>query len=74
MSSVDKETGAAGQKVINLALQGGGTHGGFTWGVLDRLLEDERLTFEGPSSEIVSRPQRYCSVTSAEQSPAFAIA
>jgi len=40
MSFVDKETGAAGQKVINLALQGGGTHGAFTWGVLDRLLED----------------------------------
>ena len=28
---------------INLALQGGGAHGAFTWGVLDRLLEDERL-------------------------------
>ena len=26
---------------INLALQGGGAHGAFTWGVLDRLLEDE---------------------------------
>jgi NTE family protein len=26
---------------INLALQGGGSHGAFTWGVLDRLLEDE---------------------------------
>ena len=25
---------------INLALQGGGAHGAFTWGVLDRLLED----------------------------------
>ena len=30
-------------KAINLALQGGGAHGAFTWGVLDRLLEDERL-------------------------------
>jgi len=30
---------------INLALQGGGAHGAFTWGVLDRLLEEERLTF-----------------------------
>lgn len=29
---------------INLALQGGGAHGAFTWGVLDRLLEDGRLT------------------------------
>lgn len=28
---------------IDLALQGGGAHGAFTWGVLDRLLEDERL-------------------------------
>src|SRR5271170_6636633 len=37
----------AGQKAINLALQGGGSHSAFTWGVLDRLLEDERLTFDG---------------------------
>lgn len=28
---------------IDLALQGGGSHGAFTWGVLDRLLEDGRL-------------------------------
>lgn len=32
------------RKTINLALQGGGSHGALTWGVLDRLLEDERLT------------------------------
>jgi NTE family protein len=38
---------ARGKKAINLALQGGGSHGAFTWGVLDRLLEEERLTFEG---------------------------
>jgi NTE family protein len=37
------------RKVINLALQGGGAHGAFTWGVLDRLLEDERLAIEGIS-------------------------
>ncbi len=30
-------------KPINLALQGGGSHGALTWGVLDRLLEDDRL-------------------------------
>ncbi|MBV8938434.1 MAG: patatin-like phospholipase family protein [Alphaproteobacteria bacterium] len=36
-------------KSINLALQGGGSHGAYTWGVLDRLLEDERLTIEGVS-------------------------
>ena len=30
-------------KRINLALQGGGSHGAFTWGVLDTLLADERI-------------------------------
>ncbi len=30
---------------LNLALQGGGAHGAFTWGVLDRLLEDGRFEF-----------------------------
>ena len=34
---------------LNLALQGGGAHGAFTWGVLDRLLEDGRLAIEGIS-------------------------
>ena len=28
---------------LNLALQGGGAHGAFTWGVLDRILEDESI-------------------------------
>ena len=36
-------------KTINLALQGGGSHGAFTWGVLSRLLEDSRLDFNGIS-------------------------
>ena len=36
-------------KRINLALQGGGAHGAFTWGVLDHLLSDERLVIEGIS-------------------------
>ena len=35
---------------INLALQGGGAHGAFAWGVLDRLLEDDGLEFEGISA------------------------
>jgi NTE family protein len=35
---------------VNLALQGGGAHGAFTWGVLDRLLEEERLQIEGISA------------------------
>jgi NTE family protein len=34
---------------IDLALQGGGAHGAFTWGVLDRLLEEDRLIIEGVS-------------------------
>ena len=34
---------------INLALQGGGSHGALTWGVLDALLEDGRLHFDGIS-------------------------
>ena len=34
---------------LNLALQGGGAHGAFTWGVLDRLLDDESVRFEGLS-------------------------
>ncbi|MEO7885863.1 MAG: patatin-like phospholipase family protein [Polaromonas sp.] len=34
---------------VNLALQGGGSHGAFTWGVLDALLEDERIQFDGIS-------------------------
>lgn len=34
---------------MNLALQGGGAHGAFTWGVLDSLLEDGRIDFEGVS-------------------------
>ncbi|SDF27701.1 MULTISPECIES: patatin-like phospholipase family protein [Thalassobaculum] len=36
-------------KRINLALQGGGSHGAFTWGVLDALLEDPRVTFDAIS-------------------------
>src|SRR5713101_2063311 len=36
-------------KRINLALQGGGAHGAFTWGVLDQLLSDDRLAIEGIS-------------------------
>ena len=38
-----------GEKKVNLALQGGGAHGAFTWGVLDRLLEDGRIAFDGIS-------------------------
>ncbi|KNG92953.1 patatin-like phospholipase family protein [Pseudaestuariivita atlantica] len=37
------------RKRINLALQGGGAHGAFTWGVLDRLLEEPELDIAGIS-------------------------
>lgn len=37
------------RKPINLALQGGGAHGAFTWGVLDQILADGRLRIEGIS-------------------------
>jgi NTE family protein len=40
-------------KRINLALQGGGSHGAFAWGVLDRLLEDERIEIDGISATSV---------------------
>jgi NTE family protein len=35
--------------LVDLALQGGGAHGAFTWGVLDRLLEEPSLHIEGIS-------------------------
>ena len=37
------------RKRINLALQGGGSHGAFTWGVLDEFLADPRLEIVGIS-------------------------
>ena len=37
------------KKLVNLALQGGGAHGAFTWGALDRLLEEDRLEIEAIS-------------------------
>ena len=38
---------AASVKTVNLALQGGGAHGAFAWGVRERLLEDERIVLDG---------------------------
>jgi NTE family protein len=38
-----------GSKSINLALQGGGAHGAFAWGVIDKFLEDGRIEIEGVS-------------------------
>jgi NTE family protein len=44
-----RRDGASQRKKINLALQGGGAHGAFTWGVLDHLLGDERIAIEAIS-------------------------
>ena len=38
------------QKTVHMALQGGGSHGAYTWGILDELLEDGRLKFDGMCS------------------------
>ncbi len=40
---------ANGVKRVNLALQGGGAHGAFAWGLLDKFLEDGRIAVEGLS-------------------------
>ncbi len=40
---------AGASKRVNLALQGGGAHGAFTWGVLDQLLADGRIAIDGIS-------------------------
>ena len=40
-------TKTSAKKIINLALQGGGAHGAFTWGTLDRLLEEDNIEIEG---------------------------
>ncbi len=37
-------------KNVTLALQGGGAHGAFVWGVVDKLLEDGRLAIEAISA------------------------
>jgi len=38
-----------GRKRLSLALQGGGAHGAFTWGVLERLMSDGRIFIDGIS-------------------------
>ena len=48
-STPPKRTSMRSRRRINLALQGGGAHGAFTWGVLDQLLEDGRFEIDGIS-------------------------
>lgn len=47
--STQKSTQIPSGALVNLALQGGGSHGAYTWGVLDALLEDGRIAFDGIS-------------------------
>jgi NTE family protein len=49
ISSSPKPSPARARLEIDLALQGGGAHGAFTWGVLDRLLEEDWLRIDGMS-------------------------
>ena len=46
----DARNSSVATRRLNLALQGGGAHGAFAWGVLDRLLEEECLEFDGISA------------------------
>jgi NTE family protein len=48
-TSARRSTTRPSPLLVDLALQGGGAHGAFTWGVLDRLLEEPWLTFDGIS-------------------------
>jgi len=51
MNKHDRITSRSGwAKPVNIALQGGGAHGAFAWGVLDRLLEDGRLDISAMSA------------------------
>lgn len=45
---------------LNLALQGGGAHGAFTWGVLDCLLEDGGFAFDGVSGTSAGAMNAVC--------------
>ncbi len=50
VTAAPRTVAKANQKPVNLALQGGGAHGAFAWGVLDKLLEDGRLSIEAISA------------------------
>lgn len=50
LSTLDRSAASHQEPIlIDLALQGGGSHGAFTWGVLDRFLEETRFRIEGVS-------------------------
>jgi NTE family protein len=49
VSTTKGETSIRDRILIDFALQGGGSHGAFTWGVLDRLIEEPWLQIDGIS-------------------------
>lgn len=54
--------------LVDLALQGGGSLGAFTWGVLDRLLEEPWLGIDGISGTSAGAMNtQYCSGTTKER-------
>ena len=50
MTPAERRASRNATRTVNLALQGGGAHGAFTWGVLERLSEEEKLVIEGISA------------------------
>jgi len=51
---------SAGPRGISLALQGGGAHGAFEWGILDRLLEDESLEIKAVTAASAGAMNAVC--------------
>ena len=49
MATIKAEKSERDPVLIDFALQGGGAHGAFTWGALDRLLEEPWLRIDGIS-------------------------
>ena len=67
------EVAAAHRKplLFDLALQGGGSHGAFTWGVLDRLLEESWLQIDGVSGATFTSEGYIASLQSALDAAGF---
>ena len=58
---MSKDVGGRGSRnsvQVDLALQGGGSHGAYTWGVLDRLLEEPWIKIEAISGTSAGRDER----------------
>ena len=58
--SDSKGAGKAEKRRLNLALQGGGAHGAFAWGVLDKLLSADRFDIEGISGTSAGAMNAVC--------------